>query len=533
MLYIPRPTKDLASELPAVLTPAMADVNDLVKELSEYHSLFAPLFKRREQREWADIYLRGLLVAEVPRKNTEAIALRLLGVDAKADNRVRGLQQFVGVGAWEDDAILAKHRRLVDETLGEEDGVGIIDGSDFPKQGEHSVGVARQWSGSLGKTANCQVGVFLGYASRKGYTLLDRRLYLPESWLEPEHRELRDDCLIPEGTKFQTKPELAGELLEKALKGSEIRVRWVVCDEDYGKDPGLLDKMAALDRWYLAEVAGSTMVWPLFEPDGETPRARPRTWVPPQKPSGKGRAPTKEQLHPDSPDKVRVDSWAGQIPAKLWRRYRIVEGSKGPLVADFVAFRALAVRDGLPGPEVSVLVRRKVSGGSDGPELKIYLSNAPVDIPLEELVRVSGMRWPIESCFSEGKGYVGMDHYEMRSWPGWHHHMTLVILAHHFLLRLQRRLQPREGGHEPGSRAAGSRAGEALSRLLRQPDGVAGVDSGSRDPAEFEPSVHVTPGRSAAAHVRRTSRVGFAPVPAASQGRRLPLASQSKAATLA
>jgi SRSO17 transposase len=473
VIYIANQTTDLVGELPQVLVPTVADTVSLVKELADYHAVFAPLFQRREQRQWAEVYLHGLLVADVPRKNIEAISLRLLGADSDADKRVRALQQFVGVGAWDDQAILAKHRALVDETLGEDDGVVIIDGSDFPKQGKHSVGVARQWSGSLGKRANCQVGVFLGYASRKGYTLLDRRLYLPEAWFEEDHQELRDECLIPKGVEFRTKPELAAELLEKALKGSRLRARWVVFDEDYGKAPELLDRVAALDRWYLAEVACDTMVWPLFEPDGQTPRARPRTWVPPQAPSGKGRVPTKEQLHPDSPEKVRVDAWAARFAAKRWKRYRIVEGSKGPLVADFLAFRALAVRDGLPGPEIWVLVRRKVSGASDGPEFKFYLSNAPSETPLGVLVRVSGLRWPIESCFTESKGYLGMDHYELRFWPGWHHHMTLVILAHHFLVRLQRRLSQREGGREAGSRTPGGSEGKAFDRLPGQAESVA------------------------------------------------------------
>lgn len=516
MVYIARSTEDLAVELPKVRTLEGADLNDVLKGLAEYHAVFAPLFKRREQRAWAEVYLHGLLVGDVPRKNTEAIALRLLGAEGKADNRVRGLQQFVGVGAWEDDAILAQHRCLVDETLGEEDGVLILDGSDFPKQGRHSVGVARQWSGSLGKKANCQVGVFLGYASRKGYTLLDRRLYLPESWFAEDHRELWAECLIPKGTQFQTKPELAAELVEKALQTSGMRARWVVCDEDYGKDPGLLDKVAARDRWYLAEVACDTMVWPLLGTQGRKPRARPRTWVPPQRPSDKGRAPTKERLHPDSPAKGRVDDWVGQIPAQRWRRYRIMEGSKGPLVADFVAFRALAVRHGLPGPEVWVLVRRKVSGASEGPALKFYLSNAPVDLPLAELVRVSGMRWPIESCFTEGKGYLGMDHYELRFWPGWHHHMTLVILAHHGLVRLQGRLSQRGGCHKADSRAPGGSAAETPDRLSGQTACLAGLGSGGPDSAELGPSVHVTPGGSAPARVHWASSIGFAPLPAAS-----------------
>jgi SRSO17 transposase len=532
MLYTARPTQDLAAELPKVQTLESADLNEVVKELAEYHALFAPLFRRREQRGWAGIYLHGLLVADVPRKNIEAIALRLLGADGEADNRVRGLQQFVGVGAWEDDAILAKHRSLVDETLGEEDGVFILDGSDFPKQGGHSVGVARQWSGSLGKKANCQVGVFLGYASRKGYTLLDRRLYLPETWLAEDHRELGEECLIPKGIEFQTKPELAAALLEKAVQGGGIRGRWVVCDEDYGKAPELLDKIATLDRWYLAEVACDTMVWPLFEPQGQRSRARPRTWVPPRKLTGKGRTPSRERLHPDSPEKVRVDDWVSQIPAQRWRRYRILEGSKGPLVADFVAFRALAVRDGLPGPEVWVLIRRKVSGAGDGPEWKFYLSNAPVEIPLGELVRVSGMRWPIESCFTEGKGHLGMDHYELRFWPGWHHHMTLVILAHHFLVRLQRRLSQIEGDHEAVSRAPGGSADDIFDHPSGQAAGLEGLGAGDRDSAELGPSMHVTPGGIAPTRVQWASRIGFAPLPAASQGSVLSFASHQEAATL-
>ncbi len=159
---------------------APQEVACLAEELVAYHQHFAPLFYRREQREWAAVYLRGLLTADVPRKNVEAMALRLLGVGPHAERQVRALQQFIGEGRWDDEAILAEHQRLVNETLGEEDGVLIIDGSDFPKHGQHSAGVAPQWCGHSGKKENCQAGVFLGYASRKGATLLDRRLYLPQ-----------------------------------------------------------------------------------------------------------------------------------------------------------------------------------------------------------------------------------------------------------------------------------------------------------------------------------------------------------------
>ncbi len=152
---------DVTGELPAPVALAPRDLAGLAEELAAYHAHFAPLFRRREQRAWAAVYLRGLLTADVPRKNVEAMALRLLGAGPGADRRVRALQQFIGEGAWDDDRLLAAHRRLVDETLGEADGVLIIDGSDIPKRGTHSAGVARQWCGATGKTDTCQAGVYL------------------------------------------------------------------------------------------------------------------------------------------------------------------------------------------------------------------------------------------------------------------------------------------------------------------------------------------------------------------------------------
>jgi SRSO17 transposase len=197
---------DVTADLPpttgrlAVQEMTPEGVASLAEELVVYHQHFAPLFYRREQREWAAVYLRGLLTADVPRKNVEAMALRLLGVGPHAEREVRALQQFIGEGAWDDDALLREHQRLVNETLGEEDGVLSIDGSDFPKHGQHSAGVAPQWCGNTGKKDNCQAGVFLGYASRKGATLLDRRLYLPESWFGEDHQTLWQDCQIPDET---------------------------------------------------------------------------------------------------------------------------------------------------------------------------------------------------------------------------------------------------------------------------------------------------------------------------------------------
>lgn len=429
------------------LTPA--EVASLAEELTAYHQHFAPLFYRREQREWAALYLRGLLTADVPRKNIEAMALRLLGVGPHAERQVRALQQFVGEGSWDDEALLAEHQRLVHETLGEEDGILIIDGSDFPKHGSHSVGVAPQWCGNTGKKDNCQAGVFLGYASRKGATLLDRRLYLPESWFDEEHKTLWQDCRIPDETPFQTKHELAAQLVEKVMAAKWLKAHWVVCDEGYGDSPAFLERLDKAGLWYLAEVPRDTKIWPLLETDGQTARPRPSSWVPPQKGSRKGPAPRRERLHPASPAKVTLEELAKEWPAFRWQRFRLLEGHKGPLVADFLALRAVLPRDRLPGPEIWVVIRRKVSGSEEEPKWKFYLSNAPLETPLSTFVRVSGMRWPIETCFAECKGELGMDQYELRFWRGWHHHMTLVILAHHFLVRWQQKLALREGALAP------------------------------------------------------------------------------------
>lgn len=435
---------------PVVVTLTPEDLADVGAELAAYHAHFAPSFARREQRDWAAVYLRGLLTADVPRKNVEAMALRLLGAGRHAARQVRALQQFIGEGAWDDDAILAEHHQLVAASLGERDGVLILDGSDVPKRGVHSAGVAAQWCGATGKTDNCQAGVFLGYASRKGYTLLDRRLFLPEPWFDDAHAPLWRACRIPTDVVFRTKAELAAEMVEQVQARGDVPATWLVCDEWFGRNQALLDRVDAAGLWYLAEVPRNTQVWPLREPtDGRRARARPQAWLPPRAVSGRGRKGTQLRRHPDSPPALPLEILASQLARRRWRRYRLLEGRKGPIVADFVAVRALAsrrgYREGLPGPVVWVLIRRPLPapGQRTAPELKYYLSNAPADTPLAELLRVCGMRWPIECCFEEGKGELGMDHYELRFWRGWYHHMTLVILAHHFLVRLHQRLMAR------------------------------------------------------------------------------------------
>lgn len=507
-------TTDLTRHQPAVRLPDVADLTDIADELLAYHAAFAPLYRRREQRRWGEVYLRGLLLAEVPRKNVEALALRLLGAGADAERSVRGLQDFIGVGGWDDAALLAQHRRLVEATLGADNGVLLIDGSDVPKQGTHSVGVMRQWCGHTGKQDNCQAGVYLGYASAHGYTLLDRQLYLPACWFTDEYADRWRACGIPRGTPFQTKHELAATLVETAMQAGTLRARWVVCDEGYGDSPTLLDRWAATGLQYLAEVPRSTQGWCLTAPDGQATQPAPQTWVPPQTASKKGVAPRRTRLHPDSPSKVSAEAWAARVPAARWQRYRVLEGCKGPLVAEFVAVRWVTVRDRLPGPEGWLLVRRSLPPDpTKVPAYKYYSSNAPADTPLPTLVWASGMRWPIEACFAEARQEVGLDHYETRSWRGWHHHLTLVILAHHFLVRLHHRLDPREGGR---------RADPAATTHDRRPVGPAAAAR----PAHPQPR----PGPAAAArlsaltHARSVAGARAAPLSPAPQARRVPRA---------
>ena len=401
---------------------SVQDIEHLVEELRAYHAIYSPLFQRREQREAAHTYLQGLL-APLPRKSIEPM---VLAVDGVAPSVVRAIQSFVSEGTWNDERLVQQHWKEVERDLGADDGVLMVDGSDFPKQGGHSVGVKRQYCGELGKRANCQAGVFVGYGTSQGYTLLDRRLYMPVEWLTDDaYAERRRQCGLPPETTFKTKPELAQEMLTAVVKSQALRCRWVVADEAFGNNPNFLDGVAGLGLWYFAEVPHSTRLW----------EERPATHIPP--PRGRGRRPQRARLGAGAPEAQSVLKMAAARPAAAWTRQTIKEGSQGPMVAEFAAVRVVAVRDTLPGPDVWLVLRRHVETG----ELKTYLCNAPVDTTLEALVRMSGMRWPIETCFEDGKQLLGMGDDEVRSWSGWHHHMTLVILAHFFVVRMSLRFK--------------------------------------------------------------------------------------------
>jgi SRSO17 transposase len=390
------------------------DVKLFLNELKKYMKLFKPAFQRVEQIRKSVTYLHGLL-GNTTRKNIEQMALG-------QKEKVRSLQYFVGQSQWETEPVIAIHQGLIGDALGEEDGVALIDESSAVKQGVESVGVAAQYCGSVGKIANGQVGVYLGYASRKGYSLIEGRLFMPEKWFEEEHAEQRQVCGVPEDLAFKTKPEIGLELLKNALKRNTLAFFWVAADALYGDSPAFRDGVAATGKYYFTAIKENSLIW------CTSPKVHVPQW------NGHGRHPTRLCLSDTRKHPLQVKQLVKQIQKQDWVRAVIKEGSKGPIVCDFAFLRVTESRGGLPAAELWLIIRRNLD---DPSEIKYFFSNAPICTPLSEFVRISGMRWPIETIFEEAKGEVGMDHYEMRSWMGWHHHMLLVSLAHHFLVRLR------------------------------------------------------------------------------------------------
>ena len=394
------------------------DVKLFLNESKKYMKLFKPAFQRVEQIKKSVTYLHGLL-GNATRKNVEQMALG-------QKEKVRSLQYFVGQSQWETEPVIAIHQGLIGEALGEEDGVALIDESSAVKQGTESAGVAAQYCGSVGKIANGQVGVYLGYASRKGYSLIEGRLFMPDKWFEEEHAEQRQAGGVPEGLVFKTKPEIGLDLLENALKRDNLPFSWLAADALYGDSPAFRDGVAAMGKHYFTAVKDNSLIWC-------TP---PKVHVPPW--SGHGRHPTRLRLSDTSKHPIPVKQLVKKIQKQDWFQAVIKEGSKGPIICDFAFLRVTESRGGLPAAELWLIIRRNLD---DPSEIKYFFSNAPICTPLGEFVRISGMRWPIETIFEEAKGELGMDHYEMRSWIGWHHHMLLVCLAHHFLVRLRIQFQ--------------------------------------------------------------------------------------------
>jgi SRSO17 transposase len=380
--------------------------------LTKLHEHFARCFGRRECREHALGYLRGLLLG-IGRKSVEPMALVFGGSSPNQPEIEQSValawQRFLTVSPWEANAVQQELQAVFNEEfvptasqspIGT---VGVIDGSGFVKHGPESVGVQRQWCGRLGKKENCQVGVFLLGVTPAGNALLDHQLYLPETWAADEARRKR--TRVPPEITFQTKPQIAAALVAR----STVHFDWVTADEEFGRDGGFLDTLESRNQRYLVEVPADTTVWP-DKPLRQTPDEL--VW--------------------------QVRQLARTIPAKAWRVIQLREGAKGPLAFEFARLRVWSVRHRHAGPQVWLLIRRSLE---PVPEVKYYISNAEPDVPLETMALVTGSRWPVEEFFEDAKGKLGMAHYEARSWTSWHHHMSLVALAHLYVMQVRRDLK--------------------------------------------------------------------------------------------
>jgi SRSO17 transposase len=380
--------------------------------LTSFLDRYLPLFYRKEQGDNAEVVLKGLL-SDLERKTCEPIARRE-GVQRKP------IQFFVGTGKWDDEAVMAEYRLHVAQEFGDPYGVLIIDPSAFPKKGIHSCGVKRQWCGRLGKIENCQVGVFLSYATNRGCAFLDRRLFLPEDWAEDPSR--RKKTHVPPDVVFRTKWQIALDMLD--AHASEIPHAWIIADEDFGRTAEFRSQLRARCERYILDVPCDTSIRDL-----EVRR-------PPRRRRGVGRM-------KETPFR-RVDEWLKRQPPSRWERFRVSDGEKGPLEVQAMAVRVRTLHEEKIGDEERLLVIRTME---DVPRIRFALSNAEREVPLAELVRVACQRHRIEELFEVAKGEAGLDEYEVRSWVGWHHHITLSMLALWFLTLERRRL----GGKNPGS----------------------------------------------------------------------------------
>ena len=412
------------------------EVTGCLDELRAFHAAFRECFGRSEPREHFFRYMVGQL-SGLERKSIEPIALQ---VDASS---VRAMQRWLSDVPWDEPLMLKTYHRLVAADMGEPDGVLILDETGFPKKGRDSVGVARQYCGTLGKVENCQVGVFAAYASRQGYALVDKRLFLPEPWFTETYATGRTKCAVPSETVLQTKPQLAAAMVPAVHAAGILPFRSIAADCLYGNSP---------EFWTACEACVGTVAFVALPEDT-------RGWLPPlatQRHTYKYRGETctkRVAAAPDIPARA-VAQIARELGASCWYRRTVSEGTTGPMAYEFARKRVRLCKDGQPAQTVWLVIKRTLG---EEPAYWYYISNAPWSASLRLLVWLSGLRWAVEQCFTETKTELGMDHYELRKYPGWHHHMLTCMLAHFFLWHVKIRLGEKSSSADsiPGAATAG------------------------------------------------------------------------------
>ena len=393
-----------------------SDVKGFMDELRTFQSAFHDCFSRREPREHFFDYMVGQF-SPLERKSIEPMALKVAG------GNVRGMQRFISDGVWDEDQMRWTYHHLVADEMGSDDGVLIFDETGFVKKGTDSAGVARQYCGPLGKVENCQVGVFTGYATRHGYALVEQRLFLPEVWFSATYGVRRRQCQVPDELTFQSKPQLAAAMLKDLVAEGLLPFRSIVADCLYGKSPEFLDAVdACVGVTALVAIPGESRCW-RQQPPSEDKRYR-----------YKGQEGSKRVVVGADHEPTTVAALAASVPASSWYRRRVSEATKGAIEYEFARQRVTLSKGGLPHRTVWLVIKRTL--GAE-PRYAYAISNAPRSTPLSTLVWLSGRRWAIEQCFEACQGEVGMDHDEVRKYPGWHHHRLMSMLAHFFLWRLK------------------------------------------------------------------------------------------------
>ncbi len=363
-----------------------AEIRGWAVGLSALHQRIAKHFVRAEPRQQAYDYVRALL-SPLERKNGWQIAEH---VGAATPD---GVQRLLASAHWDADHVRDDLRAYVVEHLGHPDAVLVIDETGFLKKGTKSVGVKRQYCGTAGKRENCQVGVFLAYASPTGRPFLDRELYLPEEWATDAER--RKEAGVPEAVTFATKPDIARQMLKRAVD-AQVPAGWVTGDSVYGSASQLRRDLTVRRVPYVLGVTSQqgVLVW-----------------------------------HNAVPYPIQVGELVATVGPEVWQRLSAGDGAKGPRVYDWAwgVIREAAVQEGWME---WWLARRSLS---DPTELAYYLVCAPAETTLQQLVAVAGTRWAVEESLETAKGEVGLDQYEVRKWTGWYRHVTLALLAHAFL----------------------------------------------------------------------------------------------------
>lgn len=398
----------------------------VLTRLRDYAALFADEFPQSKPALWAGVYLQGLLL-DGERKSIEPLSHRItLPEGLTSTDPEQALQQFVNQSPWDEKAVLKRYRAHLAQTFASPAGIFLFDDVSFPKQGTHSVGVQRQYCGALGKKANCQVAVSVHYVSPQGHYPLDLQLYLPDSWLSDTTR--LDKVGVPKDQRIaRTKPEIALELLDR-VRAAGLPGRRVVADAGYGSR----EFRAGLEQRGLRYIVGVKPDVVVFteEPKWDRPDAGPS--------GGRGRPRTQPRLAATSPRPVALSTLAERVTRQRvnWR-----EGTKGMLSGHFAWVRVWpgqgwATGECADAKPLWVLIEKQ---GQDGP-LKFAFSNLPSGTSRVAGVRLWKSRWPVEQGYQQLKEELGLDHFEGRSWRGFHHHASMTLLAYGFLLLERHRL---------------------------------------------------------------------------------------------